>query len=385
MATIRFEGERDFRQRVICCVLAGRPFRIDGIRADSDKPGVHEHEASLLRLLTKITNGTRVEISPTGTTLKVKPGILSGGSISHECAGSNRGIGYFLEFLLAVAPFSKHPLDATLTGFTNTDDDTSVDIIRTVTLKTLSGLLGNPPGMELKVTRRGVPPGGGGLVNLKVPIVQKTTAVQWTDFAKIKRIRGIAWSTKVSPALAARVIESAKGELLPHTQNVYIYGDHYKGPEAGASPGYGVCLVAESTTGAVLAAQCQGSPSEGPEACGKLCATRLLREVAEGGCVDSAHQWLVCLYMALAPEDVSKVRLGALSPHAARWLRTIRQVFGVKFKIQRESVVVRVPKQDDDDGYDNDEDEDEEKQVEEETVLLTCVGSGYINMARQTK
>jgi hypothetical protein len=37
--------------------------------------------------------------------------------------------------------------------------------------------------------------------------------------------------------------------------DVYIFTDHMSGPQAGASPGYGVTLVAETTSGRLIAAE----------------------------------------------------------------------------------------------------------------------------------
>lgn len=64
---LRFRGAEQFRQRLVLSTLTGRPIRIDGIRTDAQSPGLQEHEASLLRLLEKITNGCIVEINETGT------------------------------------------------------------------------------------------------------------------------------------------------------------------------------------------------------------------------------------------------------------------------------------------------------------------------------
>ena len=55
-----------------------------------------DYEASFLRLLEKMTNGSTIEINHTGTMVTYHPGIISGGTIRHECPNS-RGIGYFLE------------------------------------------------------------------------------------------------------------------------------------------------------------------------------------------------------------------------------------------------------------------------------------------------
>ena len=60
-----------------------------------------------------------------GTSFQYTPGLLLGGNITHEC-NPERSIGYYLEVLLCLAPFTKHPLDVTLTGVTNNLTDPSV-------------------------------------------------------------------------------------------------------------------------------------------------------------------------------------------------------------------------------------------------------------------
>lgn len=44
-----------------------------------------DFEASLLRLLEKISNGCIIKISPTGTSMKYVPGMLTGGEFTHDC------------------------------------------------------------------------------------------------------------------------------------------------------------------------------------------------------------------------------------------------------------------------------------------------------------
>jgi RNA 3'-terminal phosphate cyclase-like protein len=108
-----------------------------------------DYEVSFLRLLEKISNGSVIEISHTGTAILFRPGVLTGGPVVHECPLS-RSIGYFLEPIVALAPFSKKPLMLTLKGITTDEKDLSVDLIRTVTLPHLA-MFGVEDGLELKV------------------------------------------------------------------------------------------------------------------------------------------------------------------------------------------------------------------------------------------
>ena len=87
------------------------------------------------------------------------------------------------------------------------------------------------------------------------PIRKLLRPQQVLDQGKIKRVRGVAWATRVSPAVANRMIEAAKGVLLKFLPDVYIYADHFTGAKAGKSPGFGLTLTAETTTGAFLSAE----------------------------------------------------------------------------------------------------------------------------------
>ena len=129
--------------------------RVDDIRVNDQNPGLRDYEASALRLLDKLTNGMAVEINESGTALKYKPGIVTGGRrISHDCGGS-RGIGYFLEMVLCVCLFAKKAVDVTLTGATNDEAEISVDTFRTVTLPILKRQFGVEEGLSLQIVKRG--------------------------------------------------------------------------------------------------------------------------------------------------------------------------------------------------------------------------------------
>uniref|UniRef100_A0A8C9AV26 RNA terminal phosphate cyclase like 1 n=1 Tax=Prolemur simus TaxID=1328070 RepID=A0A8C9AV26_PROSS len=124
---LSYVGCNFLRQRLVLSTLSGRPVKIRKIRARDDNPGLRDFEASFIRLLDKITNGSRIEINQTGTTLYYQPGLLYGGFVEHDCSVL-RSIGYYLESLLCLAPFMKHPLKIVLRGVTNDQVDPSVSI-----------------------------------------------------------------------------------------------------------------------------------------------------------------------------------------------------------------------------------------------------------------
>jgi RNA 3'-terminal phosphate cyclase-like protein len=168
--TLRLQGCSHFRQRVVCATLAGRAIRINDIRKDEEYPGIKDFEASFLRLVDQLTNGSNIEVNETGTNLRYKPGFVVGGRIQHDC-GTARSIGWFLEGILPLCPFAKKPINIQFKGITNDDTDLSVDLLRTVTLPSLKHF-GLNEGLSLKVKRRGAPPLGGGEVIFTCPIVR---------------------------------------------------------------------------------------------------------------------------------------------------------------------------------------------------------------------
>lgn len=350
-----FKGSAHFRNRLIYSLLSGRRIKIDNIRENDENPGLRDFEANFLRLIEKVTNGTEIVINETGTRVSFRPGFIIGGNINHDC-GVKRSIGYFLEPIISLAPFGKSPLNITFHGVTNDETDISVDLLRTVTLPLLRNF-GIEDGIQLKITKRGAPPLGGGEVKFVCPLVRELKPIQLLDDGKVRRIRGICYSTRVAPSLAARIVDGARSVLNQYMQDVFIYTDHYKGTESGLSPGFALALVAETTTGCALGTELVGSGGMLPEDLGKEAANRLLNEVANRGCVDTMNQSLVLLLMTLCPEIISKVRLGKLSPYTIKTLRHLKDFFGIVFKI--------------------------EPDPETMTIICTCRGVGYKNLAKR--
>jgi RNA 3'-terminal phosphate cyclase-like protein len=391
--TLVYKGSVDFRQRIVLSLLSGKKVRIEDIRVDDpDAPGVRACEAGFLRLLSKVSSGSRVEIDASGTSVQFVPGVISGGKyLTHDC-GKSRAIGYYLEPLICVALFAKNPIGIELSGVTNDNVDMSVDMIRTVTLPILSRFNVDCDQLQLKVARRGARPNGAGIVQCTLPNVRSELgAVNLVDAVdlRVRRVRGIAYSARVSPAMGNRAIEGARSVLNRFVKDVFIYSDHFKGAESGASPGYGVTLVAESADGQALVASelfAETGERQTADELGERVAKQLLVEIMRSGVVDSSNQWLALLLMSLTPRHVSRIRLGPLTAFSIRYLRLINDFLGVRFKIteyhrQRRSKEASDSSGEDDSQSDDDDDDDDDE--ENPHFVLACVGCGIRNLARR--
>lgn len=366
-----YKGSNYLRQRLILSVLSGKPIEISEIRTLEDEPGLKEFEVNLIRLFDKVTNGTSIELNETGTSLYFLPGLLQGGTIEHDCC-VERGIGYYLEALLMFGLFCKQPLNAKLRGVTSNNIDPSIDLIKTSMVHTLKKFILDDEGLDLKISKRGMLPLGGGEVIFKCPVRKQTRPVQLLKSGMVKRIRGTAYALRVSPAIANRMVDKAKGVLLNFIPDVYINTDQCRGKQSGNSPGFGIHLVAETTDNVYYSAEqvsnvvSNGEDPSIPEDLGTAAAQRLLYEIYLGGVVDSSSQSLAILYMALGDKDVSKLITGPLSEYSIWFLRHLKDFFGVSFKLE---------------PYD---DEEHDNKSGSSKVLLTSVGIGYTNISKRT-
>ncbi|XP_045102547.1 RNA 3'-terminal phosphate cyclase-like protein [Portunus trituberculatus] len=375
---VTYEGSNCFRQRLVLSTLSGKPVRIRNIRAKADDPGLKDYEVSFIRLLDCLNNGSSIEVNQTGTALLYRPGILTGGRLEHSCPLS-RGIGYFLEPLFMLAPFCKSPISITLTGITNNELDPTVDMICASLVPVLRRFVGGDDGPSVKCVRRGLSPGGGGRVVFTSPVRRSLTAFQWMDSGQIKRIRGVAYTSRVTPTVANRMLDAAKGMFLKFLTDVYFTVDNAK----ATSPGFGLCAVAESNKGTIVCAEAMsrspgqeegvaGAAANTPEEIGQEAASRLLEEIWRGGCVDAIAQPLLLTFMALAPTDVSKAVLGPLTPYTMHYLRHLRDFFHVTFKIDE----YKEERIGEDDGSSL------ERRTGAAKLVLTCIGIGYSNIGK---
>lgn len=157
------------------------------------------------------------------------------------------------------------------------------------------------------------------------------------------------------------MVDAARGLLNPYLSDVHIFTDAVRGKDSGNSPGYGLHLVAETTTGRLLASEsCADKAIDGltsPEEVGAFAAALLLEEIQRGGVVDELHQRILLCLCAMGPELINQIRLGPLVPQTVDVMRLLRDAFGVVFDVRPER--------------------------EHGTVFLSCIGCGMKNIARK--
>ncbi|KAL9104486.1 MAG: hypothetical protein Q9163_000579 [Psora crenata] len=341
---LRFSSQKYLAHRLVLSTLTGRPIQVSHIRPSSPtNPGLAPHEISLLRLLEAITNGSHIEISYTGTTLVYKPGLITGSApgsgasgavIRHELpVACTRGVSYFLTPLCLLAPFSKAPINVLFTGpgvITSATQagDMSADSVRTAILP-LYAHFGISDNIELRILQRSNAgpggKGGGGEVQLVFGHqVRLPKTIHILNPGKVKKIRGVAYCTGISASNNARMIEEARGVLNPMIGDTYIFSDVSSAPYLPSTDksnpharrrtgvGFGLSLVAESSTGSLYSADVASPPSGGvsAEEIGRQCAHQLLENISQGGSVPLAAAPTMLILMAMGSEDVGRLQMG---------------------------------------------------------------------------
>lgn len=292
-----------------------------------------------------------------------------GGVTRHEIpAECTRGVSYFLLPLCILAPFAKSTVNVTFAGqgcitSATPAGDISADSVRTAILPLLAQF-GISLNLEVRIQRRSNPGpsgrGGGGEVQLVFgQQVRLPKTLHLLNPGRIKRIRGVAYATGVAGASNARCIEAARGVLNPFVPDTYIFSDVGSAPyvqESGASErkkkigvGFGISLVAESSTGCLFSADVASPPTGGvaAEDIGRDAAYQLLESVSKGGCVSDVAAPMMVVLMAMGSEDVGRLQVGKEVLASERMLQLARDLrtfgcsaWGIRDAKDREGEVV---------------------------------------------
>ncbi|KAL7058077.1 hypothetical protein AAHC03_016944 [Spirometra sp. Aus1] len=369
------DGPSCFRLKIVTSILTNRPIRIRNIRNRSKSPGVTDYEVNFLQLINLLSNGAVININDTGCVVNFSPGSLIGGEHSFDCS-NERGLGYFLEPLLLLSPFTKTCMSLKLTGVTNNSIDPSVDVISQTWLPLLKKFL--PPAsaasLKLEIKKRGIAPKGGGLIILSSKPAQQICPIQIVSPGKVYRVRGVAWTCRVSPSIASQLMHGAKDLLNSFLSDVYINLDQRKREVAGECSGFGIVLWAETKEGIFYSAEATSDPEGSkqsrpviPTELGNSAASKLLDQIYLGGCADQSLQAAALTMMALeGGHNASQLLISAPTSYTVSSLRLIRRCLGVTFDLSYKEV--------------EESTQDENSEATPPPLIATCFGSGLKNV-----
>lgn len=399
---IKLEGRNYFRLKLAYALLFNKSIMISNLQRDSSDYGLSDYEISFLNLINAITERTKIKINETGDTLWFTPGIITnnyGKEIQFNC-DTSRCLSYYCEGLIPIALYGKERLVISMTGITNNAIDNSVDSFKSSTCSLIQKLVEGDK-VVFNIKKRGLFPTGNGEVYFECPIITHLNPFDWIDEGKVKKVTGIAFTSKLHDSFSKRLINKSKGILIRVLPNVWIGEDNYKNRNLDEiTPGYGLSLTAETTKGFFYSSDEINQKDKTPEDIGKECTISFMKEIYNSGVVNANNQGLFLFLMALANNtSVSKMKIGNITKHTKGVLQLIYKLLKVKFHISEyDDYDNEVIEEDNDEGRDipeEDEDEDEfnedkeeeedDNNIEEESpkqFMFSCIGVSLNNVAR---
>jgi RNA 3'-terminal phosphate cyclase (ATP) len=297
----------------------------------------------------------------------------------------------------ATATSTTQPLTLILKGGTNASMAPQYDYWERVFLPTLISQTGVPlQNIQSTVIRRGYFPKGGGEVHIKVlPVTTSLQPIRLTDRGDISSIHIRSYHAgTITAEMAQLMTNAALQELLIDNNNDYDNGSSSSSSSTSSlllnniiptveivhettaiGSGYGILIVAETTTGCRLAGSALGTirsnnnnnnnnnrkrrtnnrnnaaylsdnnsnndailkqqqQQESAKAVGREAAQELVSTLECGGACDEWCQDQLILFMALAQGE-SELLTGSLTQHAQTAIWLAQRLTNVKFEIQR--------------------------------------------------
>lgn len=231
---ILLKGAENFRHRIILSLLSRKSIKIEDIRVSEKEPGLKskffyllDYETYFLDFVVDhLTTGSRVKIEDHGRSVLFYPGVVLGGQIDFDC-GVDASIVYFLEPVLFIAPFSRHPIQLKLSGKTFGEGYISIDAFRFQHLELLKKFNCDIK-TSLKIIKRCFSKSGQSLVEFRCNTVRSIKGFSFASSEKILKIRGLVATANISPQIASRMIAAIKKTLNSFCSDIYIASDHFK-------------------------------------------------------------------------------------------------------------------------------------------------------------
>nr|XP_022317206.1 RNA 3'-terminal phosphate cyclase-like [Crassostrea virginica] len=322
-------GGQILRNAATLSCLLNQPIRVQKIRAGRDKPGLRAQHLTGLELVAEICGG-KLENGAVGSTeVTLTPGKVKAGSYKADTktAGS---ICLLMQAAVPFCVFSDGDIHLTLIGGTNAEMAPQIDYALMVFRPVVSRF-----GLHFdgEIKKRGFFPKGGGEVHLRVSPCSGLRGVTMTEQGTVTRVYGISFVAGNLPKKVAHIMsECATAVIKEHHRGVPINIDVVKEMQ-GIGIGCGILVIAETSTGCLLAGSALGKRGKPAEKVGQEAGEMLVNNLFNGGCVDEFLQDQLIILMALA-EGKSEILCGPLSLHTETAIHVASIMTKAKFEVQ---------------------------------------------------
>lgn len=307
------------------------PVRVWNIRAGRSNSGLRPQHLTGIQLIEWMSRG-RLEGANIGSTeITFYPAPVTAGQYEADTktAGS---VCLLMQAAVPCMMFGNGPIQLRLLGGTNAEMAPQIDY-QTMIFKPVAEKFGVRFDCDIK--RRGYYPKGGGEVFIRSQPVKYLRAVNMTDAGNVTRIYGRSFvAGQLPPKVAHIMADNAKAALKEKMPNIPMHIDVLKEPNHLAfGTASGIIVVAETSTGCILAGSGLGKKGRSAEDVGYQAASNLLDNIHHGGCVDDYLQDQIIILMALA-KGKSCIRCGPLTLHTETAIHIAKLLTQAKFNVK---------------------------------------------------
>ncbi|XP_064385885.1 RNA 3'-terminal phosphate cyclase-like isoform X2 [Halichondria panicea] len=316
--------------------LLNRSITVTNIRAGRDKPGLRPQHLTGIELLAQMCGGRLKGEGIGSSEVTLCPQAIRGGHFTADTrtAGS---VCLLLQAALPCLLFAPKSSKVTLKGGTNADMAPPIDYAIKV-FQPIAARFGVQ--FDCRVVRRGFYPKGCGEVEIATPTgpVPHLTAVTMTDPGTLVGITIHAFVAGAVPINAChKMVMGARKALERQLPGVGLEVKEVQETRDSAfGNSSGIIIVAETSTGCLLAGSANGRKSDPADKTGRAAADELVRGVRSGGCVDEHLQDQLIILMALA-RGRSTIRTGPLTLHTQTAIHIAQLLTKAKFWTERVS------------------------------------------------
>lgn len=325
-------GGQILRVSTALSCLLGLPLRVQKIRAGRSTPGLRPQHLSGLEMVRDLCAGQLEGADIGSTEITFTPGKIHGGSHTADTktAGS---VCLLLQVSLPCVLFAAAPSDLRLRGGTNAEMAPQIDYTAMV-FKPIAEKFGFTFNCDIKT--RGYYPKGGGEVVVRVSPVKQLAPVTLTERGSVTKISGRAFVAGALPLKVAKEMAAAAVRCLrKEFRDLYVNVQPVQEPRDGAfGNGSGIIIVAETSTGCLLAGSALGKRGVSADKVGIDAAEMLLANLRHGGAVDEYLQDQLIIFMALA-NGVSRIKTGPVTLHTQTAMHFAEQLAKAKFTVKK--------------------------------------------------
>ncbi|XP_067119298.1 RNA 3'-terminal phosphate cyclase isoform X2 [Centruroides vittatus] len=324
-------GGQILRMATSLGALLGKPVCVRNIRAGRSTPGLRPQHLTGLQLIRDICGG-RLEGGQIGSTvITFYPAPIKSGRFIAD-TGTAGSICLILQLAIPCMIYGNGRSSILLKGGTDVESAPPIDHYLWV-FRPIAEKFGIK--FECDIRKRGYYPKGGGEVFVRTnPIAGTLLPIEMVECGQITQITGRSFVAGVLPIKVAHTMADAACKSLKQTfPRINVKVDRVKeAQEKAIGTGSGIILVAETSNNYKLGSSALGKRGVPAEQVGEAAAMDLIRNINEGGCVDSHLQDQLILLMTLA-KGKSKIRCGKLTLHTETAIHVAELLTSAKFSV----------------------------------------------------